>query len=926
MSDFFDRLDQATDYEALVRHLYGDCRSDGSGELWLVSPLDGTPADKFSINAIDGRWQDHHAGNGGSFISLVKQTHAGSWKDEWAAAIPGAKEILFPDRPASQGSPTSSSVRRRTFAERARIGRIRQNPDDMKEFVDAWGVSSDYLIGKGLFTQKGGRLGSAVRMVFPVHDPKTGEITGLKMRALTACIPTQTGKKIKSKNMAGLKAGLIGFDANSTLPVLILEGEKDWVVAAHDLKEEFHVITNSNGAGSWKSEWGRTLQERDVILCYDEDEAGNRGSRRAATMLYSDVRSVCIAHLGTTDKDVFDWLREEDGPGLDTFKEILRRATPYDPKANPGETDTYIRTNCMADDLEPAAVADTLFRCLDEGGATYNQVDEREGFCAWRGRVYPVVQTDPWWQRLVYEYTGRDAGSSEGRRVHQHLTMRAITSGMAVASTTWFARRKDCLYLPLYGHEQRLVEIAPQSVTIVPNGYQEVVLMPLPQVKELTYLDDDHYDPVEGEKAWVDLFNLINCEEKWRKFVSAVVLALPFFDWCETHPLLRFQGPTGSGKSFASKIITTFLYGQAENQGGDTLAALYRMAGSRMLLSLDNLEDSNLRRSPDLKDLMLRAASGTTRAKSARESERDVIAQRVTCWIVSTGKSPIGVGHEDMEERLVIIPTGGNQQDGFYGTGVIKWIEANRNLLFSYFIRHVQDSLAAILAGKHLDILRQLPPSHRPRLQEWYSLLAIAAGDRDHPSDTTLYWLESAYEGERSSIVESDPLIPLITRLPSFFEDSYLCKGFREHEPVDNGAVWEITLHAQTLHVIFSRIAREAGLRYGVPSSKSLGYRIRSLKRRSEEFGFAFEQRDTQTRVPGVGQRGKAWFIRVHKDAITALVGSRQHEIERFVGLDSGKEITITPEEIEQAREEHENSSSCGDDTDWTSAGDPVQD
>ncbi len=918
MSDFFQALDAATDYEILTRHLYGECRNDGGGELWLVSPLDPeTPKDKFSINAIDGRWKDHRTGDGGSFVALVKQTHPGSWKDEWGKAQPSTYTTLFPDKPGSD----KSTARKRTFAQRAEESHKRQNVEDMAPFVDAYKVTAEYMMGKGVFTQKGGRLGSTPRIIFPILNPATGEVTGLKMRALSACIPTKSGKKVKSKNQAGTKAGLIGFDPNSALPVLVLEGEKDWLVASFDLQGEYNVTTNSNGASTWKSEWSRCLKDRDVILCYDEGDAGNRGVVRAAAQIFPEAESVRIAHLGTLDKDVFDWLRG-DGPGLETFKEILRRADTYDPKANPAEIDNFIRANCTGTDMEPADVADTLFRSLDDNGAMFNQVDEREGFCAWRGRVYPVSQADPWWQRLVYEYTGRDASSAEGRRVHQHLTMRSITSGMAVASTTWFARRGDSLYLPLYGQEQKLVEIGPMGISIVPNGYSDVVLMPSPQIKAIEFLDDAHYDPVKGEEAWSKLFGLMNCEEDWRTFVSATVLALPFFDWCETHPLLRFQGPTGSGKSFASKIITTFLYGQAENQGGDTMAALYRMAGSRMLLSLDNLEDSNLYRQPDLKDLMLRAASGTTRSKSAMQSERGVVSQRVTCWIVSTGKSPIGVGHEDMEERLVVIPTGGNQQAGFYGTGVVKWVEENRDLLYSFYFRRIQTILAALVGGGHLDILQRLPSSHRPRLQEWYSVLAIAAGDSGEPSTRTLGWLGSAYEGERESVVESDPLVPLLSRMPAFFNDDYLSKAFKDIKFTDNGAVWEATIHGQVLHTILSRISREFGLRYGCPTSKSLGYRIRSLKRRSDDFGFRFEQRDTMTRVPNTGQRGKAWFIQIHKDAIEAVVGEAQQHIERYVGMDTGTPVEVTPEEVEQAREESE---ADRGDTDRPEEGDPIQ-
>jgi hypothetical protein len=512
---------------------------------------------------------------------------------------------------------------------------------------------------------------------------------------------------------------------------------------------------------------------------------------------------------------------------------------------------------------------------MADNGAMFNQLDDREAFCAWRGKVYQVSPSDPWWQSLVYGYTGKDAGSSEGYRLHKHIEMLAITKGRPVEATTWFARREHALYLPLYGPEQRMVEITPQEITIVPNGYNDIVLMPVTGIREVEYLDDRHYDPAKAEESWQTMLGMLNCGATWRRLVSAAVLASPFYDWCETHPLLRFQGATGSGKSFATKIITTLLYGQQENQGGDTMAALYRMAGTRMILALDNLEDTNLARMPEIRDLLLRAASGMTRTKSARESERAIVAQRVNCWIMSTGKSPIGVGYEDMEERLVVVPMGGNAIEGFGGTDQIKWVQQHRNILYSYFLRQVQRVLGALLNGHHRIMLRYFPKDQRPRLQEWYSILALANGDVERPSDTTLEWLRSAFEGEKSSVIESDPVIALLMRLPSFFKDRLSSSSFEAVEHTNNGAVFEMTAHGQTLHVLLAKVARDSGMSYRMPSAKSLGYHLRSLARRAGEFGFRIEQRDSQVRMLGTGQRSRAWYICIHLDAVKAIAPLR---------------------------------------------------
>lgn len=885
-NSFFERLDAATNYEQLARGLYGEGKRVAD-ELWMKCPYDDTPADKFSINAIDGRWKNHKNDEGGSFIRLIRRTHPDNWREEWARIIPPAAVILLktPDRSGDQESSGSEKTGEKaksekevvSFAERMENGRRRQNVEEYKEFEEGYGVSRQHLIDCGTWTNSGGRLGPDMRLCFGVVDPSTGEVVGIKMRCMKPVLESKTGEKLKSKNQTGSKAGVIGwhFAERNKKTVIIVEGEKDWIVASHDLPE-YAVITNSNGAGSWNAEWSKCLTGRDVILLYDEDDAGNKGARRAACSLVIHAKSVKIAHLGTPDKDVFKWIRE-DGPGLEALKAVIASAEKFDPSANPAETDSFIKTNCSDEEAEPNAIADMLFKCMSDSGAMFNQVDDREAYCAWRGKVYEVTHSDPWWQSLVYFYTGKDAGSSEGYRLHKHIQMLAITKGQPVEATTWFARRDGTLYLPLYGPEQKMVEISAKEITIVPNGYNDVVLMPVTGIKEVDYLPDNQYDPSKAEAAWRTMISMMNCGETWRRLASAAVLALPFYDWCETHPLLRFQGATGSGKSFATKIITTLLYGQPENQGGDTMAALYRMAGTRILLALDNLEDTNLARDPEVRDLLLRAASGMTRAKSAKESERAVVAQRVNCWIMSTGKSPIGVGYEDMEERLVVIPMGGHGQSGFGGTDQIRWVQENRRLLFSYMLRQTRRIFKAIVEGQQKAIITRFPSTQRPRLQEWYSILAIANGDVDKPSDTTLGWLSSAYEGERSSVIESDPIIALLMRVNSFLKDPNT-KGFDMVEKTDNGAVFSFTCHGQILHAMLARVARDCGLPYRMPSAKSLGYHLRSLSRRSTEYGFKIEQRDTQTRMADTGQRSRAWNIEIHADAVKALVPYTEKE------------------------------------------------
>lgn len=920
-NDFFHRLDQASDYRALVAHFYGEARLTGD-ELWLKDPRDDTPQDKFSINALDGRYRNHKHSEGGSFIQLVKATHSGSWRDEWAKACPQTADIFNPPgRSEPQSVPRSPGEkptrRTKTFAERAESGFKKQNPDDMDEFVSAYKVSEEFLLAHWLYVQKGGPMGPTLRLNFPISNATSGEVVGIKCRAVGKTIQLKDGRTVKSKNQFKSKSGLIGWDQQKMGTVLVVEGEKDWIVAAHDLPD-FHVVSPSHGAAVFDRDSAYAMRGRDIVFLYDEDDAGNSGARKAATLCFGEAQSVKIARLGTPDKDVYDWLRTHDDElGKEKLLEIIAAAQDFDPTTNPGEIDNFIRTKCSDDEAEPEAIADLLFRIMREHGAMFTHRDGHDQMCAWRDRVYFVDGSDAHWAQLLYKYTGVGSRSTRGARMHTQIQQLVSVWGEATAATSWFVRKDDKLYLPLYGEDQQLVEISPDGITTVHNGYEGVVLMPDVTVEKIEYLDDFQYDPELGEAAWNQMISLLNFTEKWRQFVSAAVLALPFYAWCGTHPLLRFQGPAGTGKSKAAENITTFLYGKNTNSSGETIAALYRIAGTRMVLSRDNLELRTLDAQREFRELLLSAATGMTRYKSSKDSDRDVVAQPVTCWVWSSGISPLGTGYPDLEERLVVIPTGGNRIKGYRDREVQEWTRVNRSLLWSYYLRKIQEILVALLDGEDARIHRELPEHQRHRLQEWYSILAIANGDRGRPTATTLEWLRSAHTGEQDSKAEGSSLVSIIGTLPSYLSQTHVKDQFPHVRVKNNGAVFEIITMPGMLFALMSKAARDYGLYMTHRSAKDLSYALRDLKEVCEEHGITLTKATTQRRLGG--ERGKTWLIEIHLDSIEALVDVPSDRGESFFGMDSGEEIS--PEELEQA---HEEGGAQGRDPDRTGGGDTV--
>lgn len=125
------------------------------------------------------------------------------------------------------------------------------------------------------------------------------------------------------------------FPSPSTLtelPVLLCEGEKDCLAA---LSHGFNAITQTSGANSWDAaRFNRFFKGRKVIIAYDNDEPGAKGSEKVAKALLDDAGSVWViqwpAFMGVGD-DVADWFTKH-GRTAEEFKSLLSDAKQYGKK------------------------------------------------------------------------------------------------------------------------------------------------------------------------------------------------------------------------------------------------------------------------------------------------------------------------------------------------------------------------------------------------------------------------------------------------------------------------------------------------------------------------------------------------------------------------------------------------------------------
>ena len=86
-------------------------------------------------------------------------------------------------------------------------------------------------------------------------------------------------------------------------PIYLMEGEWDCLLARQN---GLNAITTTGGAGAWDGdEWNCEFGGRDVVICYDNDDAGRTGAIAVATSLYQSLEPSTIR--------LFDWRHIPDG-------------------------------------------------------------------------------------------------------------------------------------------------------------------------------------------------------------------------------------------------------------------------------------------------------------------------------------------------------------------------------------------------------------------------------------------------------------------------------------------------------------------------------------------------------------------------------------------------------------------------------------
>ena len=159
---------------------------------------------------------------------------------------------------------------------------------------------------------------NGTHIVIPIFD-SDGRILFKKMRR----DPDTDGWTDAPKYLyeKGATAALYGIDFLRVQgTVYLCEGELD---ALRLMSEGLCALSTTGGSGTFLDEWAELLKDRDVVICYDNDEAGIKGAIRVQTQL-PNARILALPHGDW--KDVTEYLARNS---LSSFQALVDEARSY---------------------------------------------------------------------------------------------------------------------------------------------------------------------------------------------------------------------------------------------------------------------------------------------------------------------------------------------------------------------------------------------------------------------------------------------------------------------------------------------------------------------------------------------------------------------------------------------------------------------
>ena len=195
---------------------------------------------------------------------------------------------------------------------------------------------------------------------------------------------------------------------------------------------------------------------------------------------------------------------------------------------------------------------------------------------------------------LLFRLTDLLQTSGDGRQLAEGLTHEILNNGTVLADRpSWmYTDHVTCtVYFNLNNDGNEIAKISPQGVEILQNGCnrENILLQSSVTLQPITYTPEGDCESSLGELMRV--INHMTCSDLDKGNLFLWFMTILLIDFTSTRPIMRLEGPTGSGKSTAADLFTSLVLGEASHMKL-TIAARVGTVCSCSVLCLDNIESA----------------------------------------------------------------------------------------------------------------------------------------------------------------------------------------------------------------------------------------------------------------------------------------------------------------------------------------------
>ena len=382
-----------------------------------------------------------------------------------------------------------------------------------------------------------------------------------------------------------------------------------------------------------------------------------------------------------------------------------------------------------------AQAAEAAYDWFTAHGAQFFFTRHGEPFLHFDNAIYWMDSADRGRRRqyaaMLYKHTGLVPTSPGGRTFFEVLPSLALIRGQMREHFSWLHTdvSNHTVYFNLNNEQHEIVKITPGGIELLKNGgnADSILLEDSQKMKPIRYLGDA--DLEEADRKLVDvLVNNITCSNQDRLLILSWLSCFLLIDFTGTRPMTRFEGPAGSGKTTASKLISTLLYGSPQHKKA-TDAANYTDGSQNPLIALDNIEARQM--TEELTTFMLTSITGIAKEKRKGGTDTETVIERTKCLLNTTGIEPLRGELSEIQSRTFVInfDIANQNSDCFSESEIIADIQKHRDLILFAIMKRTRHVLAMMRDGRRTQALRllheDLADHDKRRCNEYLSLMYL---------------------------------------------------------------------------------------------------------------------------------------------------------------------------------------------------------